>query len=80
VKYIVIIDIFVALLNLGLNLLLIPQYGALGAAVGTTITLIIFNILKQAGLGMGTGISMLDRRYLRVYIIIAITAFGLLAM
>jgi len=80
VRYIVIIDVFVALLNLGLNLLLIPRYGALGAAIGTTITLVIFNVLKQAGLGMGTGINLLDRQYLRVYGVIAITALGLLAI
>jgi hypothetical protein len=50
----------------------------LGAAVGTTGTLIIHNILKQAGLRLGTGISLFDQRYFRVYVIIGSSALGLL--
>ncbi|MDQ4078557.1 MAG: oligosaccharide flippase family protein, partial [Chloroflexota bacterium] len=42
-RYVVAINALVAVLNLGLNLVLIPRYGALGAGVGTFITLVIFN-------------------------------------
>jgi len=64
--------------NLGVNLVLIPRYGALGAATGTMSTMIIFNILKQAGLVLGTGIKIFDWEYLRVYAVIILGALGLL--
>ena len=80
VRYVMSINIFAALLNLGLNLVLIPRYGALGAAIGTLTTLIIFNILKQGGLRFGTSINLFDRRYLRVYVTIAVAALALLVV
>jgi O-antigen/teichoic acid export membrane protein len=78
VRYVMGINIFAALLNLGLNLILIPRYGALGAAVGTFTTLVIFNILKQGGLRFGTDINSFNRQYLRVYLIIITAAAGVL--
>ena len=36
---------FVALLNLGLNFLLIPLYGAIGAAVATVLSNLVLLIL-----------------------------------
>jgi len=79
-RYIVAVDIIAAVLNLVLNLLLIPRYGAMGAAVGTMVTLIIFNLMKQAGLMLGTGISLFDREYLRVYLVLIAGTVGLLAL
>jgi len=79
-RYIVGVNLAVMIVNLGLNLLLIPRYGALGAAIGTSATLIVFNVLKQVGLGLGTGINILDRRYLRVYMVIAANAAALYAV
>jgi uncharacterized protein YjbI with pentapeptide repeats/O-antigen/teichoic acid export membrane protein len=78
-RYIVAVDIIAAGLNLALNLLLIPRYGALGAAVGTMVTLIIFNLMKQAGLMLGTGISLFDRHYVQVYAVLIAATVGLLA-
>ena len=77
-RYIVTLNISTAVVNLAINLLLIPKYGALGAAIGTTSTLVLHNILKQAGLRLGTGINLFDRRYFRVYVIITLSALGLL--
>ena len=70
IRYVVSIDIFVAALNVGINLLLIPRYGALGAAIGTTTTMVLFNILKQAGLALGTGVNIFEWHYARVYVIL----------
>jgi O-antigen/teichoic acid export membrane protein len=78
VRYVVIINLFTAVLSVILNLLLIPSYGALGAAVGTTITLFVFNLLKQAGLALGTGINLFEGRYRRGYIVLGVAAGGLL--
>jgi O-antigen/teichoic acid export membrane protein len=49
-RYVVFINVVAAFVNLGLNLILIPRYGPLGAAIGTCLTLVLHNFLKQAGL------------------------------
>jgi O-antigen/teichoic acid export membrane protein len=79
-RYVILISLVTVLINLVAILLLIPSYGALGAAIGTTITLILHNILKQVGLRFGTGINLFDWRYFRVYVVITITAVGLLLL
>lgn len=78
VKYIVLIDVISAVANVGFNLLLIPQYGALGAAIATTVTMILYNLLNHAGLLLGTGINLFQRRYIMVYVSIVVAAGGLL--
>jgi len=78
-KFVVVVNLLSAVVNIVLNLLLIPPFGALGAAVGTTLTLIAFNVFKQLGLRYGTGISVFEGAHLRVYAIIAVTT-GLLAI
>jgi O-antigen/teichoic acid export membrane protein len=75
VRYAVIISVGAAVANVAVNLLLIPPFGAIGAGVGTCATLLLHNVLKQAGLRKGTGISIFDREHARVYgAIVAITA------
>jgi O-antigen/teichoic acid export membrane protein len=80
VRYIVIIDILAAMVSLGLNLLLIPRYGAVGAALGTCGTLFTFNVLKQAGLGLDAGMRLFQWRYLKVYLVIGVSTLGLLLL
>lgn len=78
IRYTVAINLVAAAMSIALNLLLIPRFGAMGAAVATTTSLIGFNLLKQAGLRRGTGISVFDRRYVGVYLTIALAALVLL--
>jgi O-antigen/teichoic acid export membrane protein len=78
VRYIVVVNIAAALVNLGLNLFLIPRYGALGAAIGTCSTMIAHNIFKQLGLLFGTGISIFEWRHLKVYAVIIVATISLL--
>jgi O-antigen/teichoic acid export membrane protein len=80
VRYSVVIAVLAAIANVALNLVLIPRYGALGAGIGTCLTLVVHNLLKQAGLRKGTGISVLHRRHLRVYAVIVAAAGVLLAL
>ncbi|HSD79916.1 MAG TPA: oligosaccharide flippase family protein [Solirubrobacteraceae bacterium] len=80
VRYVVIISLGAALANVALNLLLIPRYGPVGAGVGTCLTLVVHNVLKQTGLRKGTGISIFDRHHLRVYAVVAAGAAALLAV
>jgi O-antigen/teichoic acid export membrane protein len=79
-RFIVIINILAAAVNVALNLLLIPRYGPLGAAIGTSSTLFAFNLLKQAGLRLSTGISLFERSYLPVYGSVVGATAGLLAV
>lgn len=76
-RYIVTINIIAVVANLGVNLVLIPKYGALGAAIGTSGTMVVHNIFKQAGLRLASGLSIFDRQYLPFYLIIAVSAFVL---
>jgi len=78
VRFIVIINVLSVLVNVAVNLVLIPRYGALGAAVGSCATMVAFNLLKQAGLRLGTGINPFDAHYMRVYAIIAAGAVAIL--
>ncbi|MGH3665956.1 MAG: lipopolysaccharide biosynthesis protein, partial [Egibacteraceae bacterium] len=77
VRYIVVLNLAAASANLALNFLLIPRFGALGAAVGTCATLVVHNLLKQWGLRYGTGIALFEWRYARLYLFIAANALVL---
>jgi len=77
VRFILIINILAIIVNLGINLLLIPRYGALGAAYGTCGTMIIHNVLKQLGLRLSTSVKFFERRHTKIYLSIALTSAGL---
>jgi O-antigen/teichoic acid export membrane protein len=79
VRYVVVISIVAAAVNVALNLVLIPLYGAIGAGIATAATMLAHNVLKQAGLRRGTGISVFERRHGRVYVVIASAIAALLA-
>jgi O-antigen/teichoic acid export membrane protein len=79
VRYVVVISVVAAVANVVLNLALIPAYGAVGAGVATATTMIVHNVLKQAGLRKGTGISVFDRRHGVVYLWIVGGTAALLA-
>jgi O-antigen/teichoic acid export membrane protein len=80
VKYTVVISLLAAALNVALNLFLIPAHGATGAGIATCATFIVHNLLKQAGLRKGTGISVLQIRHVRVYGAIVAAAAALFAL
>ena len=71
-RYTVAIDFLAMLISVGLSLVLIPRYGAVGAAIGTCVTLVLYNILNHIGLKFATRINLFEARYLRVYLSIAV--------
>lgn len=77
IRYIVAIDVLAMIVSLGLSLILIPRYGALGAAIGTMGTLVIHNILNHAGLKFTTEVDLFQGRYLKVYAGIVLGSIGL---
>jgi O-antigen/teichoic acid export membrane protein len=80
VWFVVVISIVAAITNLVLNLALVPIYGALGAAIATSVTLVAHNVMKQWGLRRGTGISLFQREDAIVYASVAVAAVGLLVL
>ncbi len=59
-------------LAVGLGVVLIPSYGALGAAWTITGTVIAHKGLVHAGLGLDTGVSLFETRYAGVYASVAV--------
>jgi O-antigen/teichoic acid export membrane protein len=60
-----------------LNILLIPKYGALGAAIATSCTFILHNLYKQIGLRLASGVKVFERKYVYFYGVIASAAVAL---
>ncbi len=79
-KAVVGVNLAAALVNVILLLVLIPPFGALGAALATASTLLVFNSLKQYALHRYVGVSLFEWQYLRVYLTIVLTTVGLLAV
>lgn len=80
VRYMVVTDLGTAVLSLTASVLLIREFGALGAAIGTSANLLLQNLLYQWGLRTRTTVSAFDRRYVRAYASIAIGATALVAL
>jgi O-antigen/teichoic acid export membrane protein len=80
VRYILVTDLLMVVVTIILSFVLIPRYGALGAAISTCATLILQNILYQIGVMYHTGIRWFSWDQLKVYSIIALAWAGLLLM
>ena len=79
VRYSVAIDLGAAVFNVGVNLVLIPRWGALGAAIGTSATLVLHNFLKQIGLWIYARIPPLAAGYRLPYATVVAVAILLAA-
>ena len=80
VRFLAITDLSTAALNLVLAVVLIRQFGAVGAAVATSATFILQNVIYQWGLKTQTWVHALDRRYVRPYASIIIGAIVVVAV
>ena len=76
-RYVVHVSAVTALANLVASTVLIKQHGAIGAAAGSTVILIGYNLLLQAGLSPTADFHVFDRRYLSIYLTIALGACSL---
>ena len=77
VRYIFIVDLIVTVGTIIVYWLVIPRYGAMGAAVATSGTLIAQNLFYQIGLKVETNVSFFQWQYLRVYLTIILGATGM---
>lgn len=79
-RLIVATDVLAAVVAVGLSALLIPRYGAVGAAITTAGTLVLYNTLAQLGLRIGdTGIRLLERPFAGVFATAVLLTAALLA-
>jgi hypothetical protein len=74
VRYVLVMNVVILAWLVGANLLLVPRWGALGAAIAVLSAVVVHNIGKQAGLGFGSGIGLVDRRHAGVLAAIVVTA------
>ena len=81
VRFITIINVVAAVAGLVLCLVLIPSYGAWGAAIATTASVVIHNLLNHAGLHWRTDIRIFESEGWRVYgsVLAAVLALTLIA-
>lgn len=79
-RYVTVMSVVTVLLNVVLNLLLIPRFGAIGAAIGTAGSRILYNVLMQVGLLGATHLKAFERDYMSIYITIALCAAGLFSI
>ena len=66
VRFVALMDLVGAAISIAVSLALIPRWGAMGAAVATSVTLVLQNVLYQAGLGLA-GVGVLDRGSAGIY-------------
>jgi O-antigen/teichoic acid export membrane protein len=76
-RYTLAIDFLTMFICLGLSLILIPDQGAMGAAIAACGTLVLYNFLNHFGLKTATKIDLFDPRYVKVYASIVLGAVGL---
>lgn len=76
VRYIFTVDLIVTIVTIIVYWLLIPSYGAMGAAIATCGSLIAQNLLYQIGLKLKTDVSFFQWQYQRVYVTIVLAALG----
>ena len=76
VRYIVAVDVLSAVVSVVASVLLIRAYGALGAGIATALTLIIQNLLYQAGL-VRSAIGVPSPRHVVTFVTIAVAIAAL---
>jgi O-antigen/teichoic acid export membrane protein len=74
IKEIVVVNLATAVFHVTLALILVPPFGAVGAAVSILVTYIFYNALKQIVLRRVSGVPVFDMRYVSTYIAIVVTA------
>lgn len=76
-RYLVLVNVLVAVLNIGLCLLLAPRFAAVGVASANCIVLVTQNLLNQWALRGSIRTAFVDREYRFCYAMIILGAAGL---
>jgi len=78
-RWLVGVNGFIALLNIGVSLLLVESYGAVGVAVANLVALVLQNVLNQWALRSSIRTTVIDRSCLRCYAVITVCGAALWA-
>jgi O-antigen/teichoic acid export membrane protein len=74
------VNVLVALaVTVGLDVLLIPRYGALGAAIGLACAMLVNNLLPLVQVGRTAGLHPFGRG-MRTAVLLAVACFGVLPL
>lgn len=84
IRYLLVVNVFIAVLNIGLCFLFAPKFAAPGVATANCVSLVVQNVLNQWALRRSIRTSLIDRRSVRCYAVIvgcsiALWGFQLLA-
>ena len=79
IRFLVLVNVVAAAVNIGVSLLLVERYGAVGIAIATLSTLVVQNLLNQWALRSSIGTAFIDRTCLWAYLVIALGAAALWA-
>ena len=77
IRFLVIVNVLVAALNIGLSLLLVQKYGAVGVAAANLAALVVQNVVNQWALRRAIGTTFIDRGAVRCYAVIFACAVAL---
>ena len=80
VRYIVWTNVFAVVVNLAIVFVLIAAWGALGAAIAASATLVVLNLVRQLGLARRTPVRAIDARYAWIYVALACATAALVAI
>jgi len=74
IRFLVVVNLIAVTVNIGLNWILIPSFGPLGAAVATAGTFLLHNIAKQYGVLRKAGLSAPSASTWRLYGVVIVLA------
>jgi O-antigen/teichoic acid export membrane protein len=77
IRFLVGVNVFIAALNIGLSLLLVPKYGAVAVAVANLVALVFQNVINQLALRRSIRTGFIDRSCLRCYLAILVCGAAL---
>jgi O-antigen/teichoic acid export membrane protein len=77
-RHVVACNLLTAAITVICALILIPRYGALGAAITDAIAAVVLALLRQAALRLAVGIEIFDIKFLAFYLFIVAAAAPLL--
>jgi O-antigen/teichoic acid export membrane protein len=79
IRYLVVVNVLVVVVNVGACFLLVPQFAAVGAAAANCAALLVQNVLNQLALRRCLGTGFVERQYARSYALIVGSALLLWA-
>jgi len=80
IRYVLTANLASAVLKIGFSLMLIPMFGARGAAAAVALGLISYNVFMQSGLSLIAKINIFEREYLRFSILLAFITAALFSL